>query len=505
MAVEEPILRTHGLTKAFSGVTVLDAVSVDVARGTVHALLGENGAGKSTLIKLVSGAQAPTHGTFTFEGRTFSGLTPKQAIAIGISVVHQELNLVPELSISENVFLGREPTRSGRRIDWQAMHAAAARLLQAFDLDLDPRSRVGKLSLAGRQMVEIMKALSLEAKLIILDEPTGVLTDRETEQLFRVIRRLRGEGRTILYISHRLDELRAICDAFTVLRDGKHVFTGPLAGQTRDDIVQMMVARRLGQQYPRVEVPAGPEVMRVERFSAGRRFSGVSFSLRAGEILGFYGLVGAGRTELMRAIIGADQRTEGQVYVDGRERRISSPDGALAAGIVYITESRKELGLLLGMPVLFNITLSSLERYLNRLRGIDGRAEVRAARGMVDGLAIRTSSLSQEVRKLSGGNQQKALVARSLLVDPKVLIVDEPTRGVDVGAKVGIYEILNRLKAAGVGIILVSSELPELLGVSDRVVVMHQGRVTGELTRDELGEAEVARLAFGKGAEEARA
>ncbi len=499
------LLRTHHLGKSFSGVTVLDDVTVDFEYGEVHALLGENGAGKSTLIKLVSGAYQPTRGSFTFDGRELSHLTPRQAIELGIAVVHQELNLVPEMSVSENIFLGREPTRSAGRVDWKAMHARAAELLTPFELQLDPRRAVARLSLAERQMVEIVKALLLDAKLIILDEPTDVLTDKETERLFRLIRRLKAAGKTIIYISHRLDELRGICDAFTVLRDGKHVHTGRLEGHTKDDIVLMMVARKLSQQYPRIEVAPGREVLRVEGLSGDRAFADVSFTLRAGEILGFYGLVGAGRTELMRAVLGADRRTGGRIFVEGVEQRFAGPDQALAAGVVYITESRKELGLLMQMPVQFNLTLSSLNRYLTRLRRIDGRREAASAQAMVESLAIRTASLTQEVRKLSGGNQQKALLARSMLVEPKILIFDEPTRGVDVGAKVGIYEILNRLKAAGVGIVVVSSDMPELLGVSDRLAVMHQGRLAGFFERGEMDEAEIAHRAFGSRSAEARA
>lgn len=492
------ILQTVGIGKSFSGVQVLQGIDLNFEYGKVHALLGENGAGKSTFIKIVSGVYEASEGYFVFEGKRINHLTPREAIKLGIAVVHQELNLIPEMSVSENIFLGREFVRQSGTINWKEMHKQAEELFESFEIQFNVRSKVNTLSVAEQQMVEIVKALSLNAKLIILDEPTDVLTDKETEQLFKLIRKLKSEGKTIIYISHRLDELKHICDEFTVLRDGKHIYTGVLEGKSKDEIVQMMVARKLEQQYPSIEAERGREVLRVENFCLDNKFSCIHFSAYAGEILGFYGLVGSGRTEMMRCILGADRKKCGNIYLEGKELNLKSPNDALHAGIVYITESRKEYGLLLEMPVIFNTTLSSLGKYLNRIMGIDPKKEASATNSMITNLSIKASSYRQEIRKLSGGNQQKVLLARSLLVKPKVLIFDEPTRGVDVGAKVGIYEILNHLKREGLAIIIVSSDMPEVLGMSDRLLVTHNGSITAEFKRNELCESEVAKSAFGK-------
>ncbi|MDR1511024.1 MAG: sugar ABC transporter ATP-binding protein [Synergistaceae bacterium] len=492
------ILETFGICKNFSGVPALDDISIKIKKGDVHAFLGENGAGKSTLVKILSGAYPASSGYFHFAGRDINYLSPREAQEIGISIVHQELNLFPELSITENIFLGRELTGACGKIAWAEMHKNAERLLETFQLDFDVRTKISALSVAEQQMVEMVKCLSIDASLIILDEPTDVLTDSETKKLFSLIKRLKEEGKTIIYISHRLDELRRICDTFTVFRDGKHVFTGVVAEHSKDEIVQMMVARKLTEQYPRVEVTLGDEALRVRDLCLETLEKGVSFSARKREILGFYGLVGSGRTELMRAVIGADPKKAGETYIEGKPIEIKSPKTALKNGIVYITESRKEFGLMLDMSVTFNISLSILNECLNIVRGIDGRKEKAKVDDIVERLSIKTPDTRQLVRKLSGGNQQKVLLARCVLTKPKIMIIDEPTRGVDVGAKVSIYQILNHLKQEGVAIIMISSDMPEILGISDRVAVMHDGYVTGFFTRANMNEESIAACAFGK-------
>lgn len=495
---DQYILQTYGIGKSFSEISVLQDINLGFEAGKVHALLGENGAGKSTLIKILSGVYQSSEGYFVFEGQRISHLTPSEAIKKGIAVVHQELNLVPEMTVTENIFLGRELIGKLNKVNIRRMNEEAEYLFKTFEIHFNVRSKVKTLSVAEQQMVEIVKAVSLNAKLLILDEPTDVLTDKETELLFKLIHKLKAEGKAIIYISHRLDELKKICDVFTVLRDGRHIFTGMVQGKTKDEIVQMMVARKVTQQYPRIEVPRGDEVMRIENFGARKKFKDINFSAYSGEILGFYGLVGSGRTELMRSILGADKKASGRVILNDKEHRISSPNEALNAGIVYITENRKELGILLGMSVGFNTTLSSLEKYLALFKRIDSKKEDEATNKMVDKLAIKTTSIKQEIRKLSGGNQQKVLLARSMLTGPKVLIFDEPTRGVDVGAKVSIYEILNDLKRQGVAIVIVSSDMPEILGISDRLMVMHNGKLMAEFQKHEIVESEVADSAFGK-------
>lgn len=495
---DDLILQTFNISKSFSGVKVLDDISMSIKRGEVHALLGENGAGKSTFVKIVSGAYEATSGYFRFDGQKITALTPKYAQQIGITIVYQELNLIPEMTVTENIFLGREIMTAIRKIHWRKMHQEAAKLLESFDIRFDVKAKIRSLSVAEQKMIEIVKAMSLGVKLIIMDEPTDVLTDKETAQLFQLIRRLKAEGKTIIYISHRIDELRHICDRFTVFRDGKYIYTGNLDAHPKDDIVQMMVGRKLTQQFPRVEVSPGRERFRVEHLSQKGVLHDISFAVNAGELLGVSGLVGSGRTELMKCIIGADRLDAGQLYLNNTPLRIKTPNDAIRKGIVYITESRKEYGLMLDLSVCFNISLASLKAYLTPFKKIDFLKEKQAANDMVKQLAIKTTSLFQEAKSLSGGNQQKVLLARGMLAKPQVLIVDEPTRGVDVGAKVGICMILNQLKQEGVAIIVVSSDLLEILGISDRVIVMYRGRINGVFSRAELSEEVIARCAFGK-------
>lgn len=495
---EKYILETHDICKAFAGNAALQNISLNIRKSSVHALIGENGAGKSTFVNIISGAFPATSGYFEFEGRQITHLTPREAQAIGIGVVHQELNLIPEMTVAENIFLGREITNKAGTIDWGQTNQEAHKLLKSFDVPFDERARVNSLSVAEQQMVEIVKVVSMEnSKLIIMDEPTAVLTGRETEQLFQFIKRLQREGKTIIYISHRLDELKYICDTISIFRDGRLIYTGSMEEHTKEEIVQMMVARKLTEQYPYQKAECKKAALKVTNLSQGTFLKDISFQTYQGEILGLYGLVGAGRTELARCIIGADRKTSGEIEIDGRKVRLKNPTEAIRGGIAYITESRKEFGLMLDMHIGFNVSISVLKQFLNRLRGINRKAENTQVLRMIHDLAIKTESSEKVVRELSGGNQQKVLLARYMLTKPKVLIIDEPTRGVDVGAKVSIYQILNRLKEEGVSILMISSDLPEVMGISDRVLVMYNGAVTGEFAHDELTEESIGLSAFG--------
>lgn len=496
---EEYILQTHDLCKVFAGNAALQDISLNIKKASVHALIGENGAGKSTFVNIISGTYPPTSGYFEFEGGQITQLTPHEAQSIGIGVVHQELNLIPEMTVAENIFLGREIVGKTGKIDWNQTNQRARQLLKSFDVPFDEKIRVNSLSVAEQQMVEIIKVISMEnSKLIIMDEPTAVLTGRETDQLFRFIKRLQREGKTIIYISHRLDELKSICDTISIFRDGRLIHTGKMEEHSKEEIVQMMVARKLTEQYPYQKSQCNDLALEVTNLSQGTFLKEVSFKAYQGEILGLYGLVGAGRTELARCIIGADRKTSGEIKLGGQKIHLKTPTEAIRSGIAYITESRKEFGLMLDMHIGFNISISVLQQFLNRLRKINRKEENTQVLRMIRELAIKTESSEKVVRELSGGNQQKVLLARYILTKPKVLIIDEPTRGVDVGAKVSIYQILNKLKEEGVSIIMISSDLPEVMGISDRVLVMYNGAITGEFTHDELNEEAIGLSAFGE-------
>lgn len=492
------ILDARGMTKSFNGVVVLNNVSLQLKRGEVHALLGENGAGKSTFIKVLGGIYKPDSGAITLDGQRVEITNPLTAIHAGIAIVHQELNLIPEMTPVENIFLGREIVDRLGRINRKEMVDSSKRLLQSFNLDIDLNKPVRLLSVAQQQMVEIVKAISLNAQILILDEPTDVLTDRETQQLFTLVRDLKSKGTTIIYITHRLDEIFQVCDRYTVLRDGNLIYTDTLAGTTKDAIVRMMVARELSEQYPYVPAETGHPVLEVKNLGNGKNFSNISFEVNGGEIATFYGLVGAGRTELMLGILGALPGVHGSVSITGEEKKIKSPSDANRNGIVYITESRKELGILPEMSVQFNTSISNIRAYTNRLNMINESREKNSVSEMVKLLAIKINTLNQGIKQLSGGNQQKVLLARSLLVTPKILICDEPTRGIDVGARVSIYNILNQLKKSGMAILIVSSDLPEVLGISDRVYTMYHGEINGMFERKDFDEYRIGNAAFGK-------
>ncbi len=488
-----PLLEAHGLRKAFPGVLALDDVDLTVHAGEVVALLGENGAGKSTLVKLLSGVHRPDAGQIRLAGAAFAPARPAEAIAAGVGMVHQETNLLPELSVAENIFLGRQPMRRGLVDHATLAHQARAQLDQVGLGDLDPWRRVGRLSVAARQKVEIAKALSLDATLLILDEPTAGLSVEDGEVLFGLIDELKAAGMAFIYISHRLHEVGRIADSVVVLRDGARVAAWDHGDVDTDDLVRAMVGREVTQKYPPPPGTVGQELLTVEGLTRDGVFEDVSFSLHAGEILGIAGLVGAGRTEVARAIAGADPVDAGEIRIDGQAVRLRSPEDAIAHGVVLVPEDRKEQGLVLDLPVRDNATLPSLGD-VGRGGVVRPAALARLTRQLAERVDLR-GQVEQSARTLSGGNQQKVVVGKWLPRQPRVVIFDEPTRGVDVGAKQAIYQIIHQLVDEGVGVVVISSELPEVLGLAHRVVVLAKGRRTGELDRDAADEESVMRLA----------
>ena len=476
-------LEFDGLVMEFPGVRALDGVSFDVRAGSVHALMGENGAGKSTLLKILSGAQSPTAGRVVIDGKPVSFDSTAAAIAAGVAVIYQELHLVPEMTVAENLLLGRYP-RSGAFLDRRSMRAEAGRLLALVGEDISPDTKLGRLPLAQRQMVEIAKALGRGARIVAFDEPTSSLSERETRKLFEIIRDLRARGHAILYVTHRMDEVYEICDAATVLRDGRHVVTHQsLASVTRDDLVRSMVGRELKNIYnyrPRSHSPGGLEV---RGLSGPGLDAPVSFDVARGEIVGFFGLVGAGRTELMRLLCGAERPVAGTVKVHGEAVRSGSPRSAISAGIVFCPEDRKKEGIIPVRSVAENINISARRRHLRAGFFLRGGWESQNAKEQITRLGVRTHSPNAEIRLLSGGNQQKAILARWLSEDVKVVVLDEPTRGIDVGAKSEIYALIHEMASAGAAVVIVSSELPEVLGISDRIFVMREGVVSAEFNR----------------------
>jgi ribose transport system ATP-binding protein len=486
----------RGIHKKFPGVTALDDVDFDLIRGEAHVLLGENGAGKSTLMKILSGAYQKSAGRILFEGRGIEIHSPRHAQELGISTVYQELNLVPHLSVAANIFLGREPARSGV-INDKRLHVETQDLLDTLGLSLNTGSLVTDLSIAQQQMIEVARALSWSAKILIMDEPTSALTDREISQLFVTIRRLKEKGVAIIYISHRLEELFEIGDRVTVLRDGKYVGTRDVAEVGTGELIQMMVERPLTEQYPKQFAAYGEEVLRIENLYSSGRLHNVSLSLKRGEVLGIAGLLGAGRTDLARAIFGLDPLESGQIYVRDEPKTIRSPRYAINLGIGFLTEDRKSQGLVLILSVKDNIVLASLER-LSKLGVVDRNQETEVASRFVDDLGIKTPGLQQKAMFLSGGNQQKVVLSKWLCSQADILIFDEPTRGVDVGAKVELYQLMNALTSNGAAIIMISSELPEILGMSDRILVMHNGGFTGEFSRAEATQERILQCALGE-------
>ncbi|MGL5285427.1 MAG: ribose ABC transporter ATP-binding protein RbsA [Aeromonas sp.] len=491
-----PLLELTGITKQFPGVKALDEAGLRVYPGRVMALLGENGAGKSTLMKVLTGIYQADAGTITYRGQPVAFRGPRESQDQGISIIHQELNLLPELSIAANIFLGREPRTRFGSIDHKQLRERSANLLTRLGVRHGPDTRLGDLSIGEQQMVEIAKALSFDASVIIMDEPTDALTDTETEQLFVVIRELRAQGCGIVYISHRLKEIFEICDDVTVLRDGKWIGECPVSSLDEDRLIEMMVGRRLDEQYPHLSRAPGAVTLQVNNIR-GPGVKEASFTLHEGEILGFSGLMGSGRTELMKLIYGAVRPGAGTLQLGGEPLAHRSAADGLAAGIAYISEDRKGDGLVLPLSVRENMTLCALREFVRGIH-IDGAAERQAVGDYIRLFNIKTPSAEQPIRLLSGGNQQKVAIAKGLLTRPKVLILDEPTRGVDVGAKKEIYQLLNEFKKGGLSVIIVSSEMPEVLGMSDRIMVMHEGRISAELNRNEANQERLMAAAVGK-------
>ncbi|MBB4000646.1 sugar ABC transporter ATP-binding protein [Aureimonas pseudogalii] len=491
------ILQLTSITKEFPAVRALYDVSFDLRIGEVHAVCGENGAGKSTLMKIISGLYQPTSGSIVYKGAPCRFQSTTESERRGIAIIHQELNLVPHLSVAENIFLAREP-RNGPFVNRGKLHRDAALLLRRIGLAIDPDTVVRSLSVAQCQMVEIAKALSLNAEVLIMDEPTSSLTESETTVLFKVITDLKRSGVGIVYISHRLDEMAGIVDRVTVLRDGRHVSTHDFASVTIDQIVAEMVGRSLEEKFPEATRVPGKEVLlEVKGLARQGAFTDIDFTLRRGEILGFAGLMGAGRTEVARAIFGADPLDAGEVLIGGRKVAIGSPRDAIAEGLAYLSEDRKKSGLAVGMSLAANMSLANMRDVAGTSGFIDFGKEENVARRYVDLLNIRTPSIHQIVRLLSGGNQQKIIIGKWLFRQSRILFFDEPTRGIDIGAKFQIYKIMDELAARGIGIILISSELPEILGLTDRVAVFHEGRITQILETARSSQEEIMHYASG--------
>ena len=499
------VLRARGISKAFGGIKALDDVSLEICAGKVNAIVGENGAGKSTLMKILSGVYAEYSGQIILDGQAVTFANPAEAQDHGIAIIHQELNLIPYLSVAENVFLGREFVNRVGIIDYRAMHKETTRILKRLDLDINPRVAVSTLRVGRQQVVEIAHALSLDARIVIMDEPTSAISDHEIEILFGLIRYLTAQGVAVVYITHKLDELFQIADAVTVLRDGSVVGSAPIDEVTQDDIVRMMVGRDMKDFFVKADVATPDVVFAVKDMCLGDprasrlTVNNVSFEVKAGEVLGLFGLMGAGRTELLETIFGLHPgRSSGDVLLDGLQIEINSPIDAINRGIGFVTEDRKTEGLILEMSVAANISLTSLER-TERLGFLSSRLEDALARDHVKRLGIKTPTVKQIVENLSGGNQQKVVIAKWLATDPRVLLLDEPTRGIDVNAKNEIYKLISDLAGTGMAIVMISSELPEIMAIADRIVVLSEGRQTAEFTSSQATEESIMKAAIPQG------
>jgi ribose transport system ATP-binding protein len=472
-----------GIDKSFPGVHALSQCRFELRAGEVHALVGENGAGKSTLMKILAGVYTKDAGRIFYKGKEVEIHNPRAAQDLGISMIHQELNLMPHLTVAQNVFIGREPRANPKFVlDEKKINEQTQQLLDMLHLKIDPRTKVTNLTVAKQQMVEIAKALSFNSDVLIMDEPTAALTDTEIDDLFRIIRQLRDRGVGVVHISHRLEELKLISDRITVMRDGRYIDTVGTPDTTIDQIINMMVGRTIYESSPEIpEMPSQEVVLEAKNLNRGNLIRNVSFQLKRGEILGFAGLVGAGRTEVARVVFGADPIDSGEIYVEGKRAHIKSPNDAVRNGIGYLSEDRKRYGVTLGMDVEVNIVLAAFKKFLGALGWVNRTRTRETAKHFVEVLSIKTPSLQQKVKNLSGGNQQKVIIGKWLTADTNILIFDEPTRGIDVGAKSEIYRLLNDLAQQGKAIIMISSELPEILRMSHRVIVMCEGRVTGEV------------------------
>jgi ribose transport system ATP-binding protein len=497
------LLTARGISKSFPGVKALDGVDITVRRGRLNALLGENGAGKSTLMNILSGVFPPDAGEIRLDGQIVHLRSPREAQSAGISIIFQELNLIPHLSVAENIFLGREPLTPLGLVDYRRMHRDAKALLSQLALDVDPGTPVARLRVGAQQVVEIAKAISFESRVIIMDEPTSAITEQEIAVLFRLIRQLKNRGVGIIYITHKLDELREIADDVTIFRDGRFIVAESYASLTHDRMIQMMVGRELAEMFPKTTAPLADEVLRIENISLRHperaddfAVRDVSFGVCRGEVVGLFGLMGAGRTELLQTLFGLHPQTSsGDVFVDGRRSMIRSPQQAIAAGLALAPEDRKLDGLVLSMSVCENVSLASLRR-ISPTGILQPRRDRELAGDLVKQLAVKTPSLTERVRNLSGGNQQKVVLAKWLATQPKVLLLDEPTRGIDVNAKKELYTLIDELARSGLGVVMVSSELPEIMAIADRILVLAEGRLTAEFTRGDATEEKILKAAL---------
>lgn len=488
----ENILEIKNVTKRYPGVIALNNISIAIRQGEVHALVGENGAGKSTMIKTITGAIEPDEGEIIYQGEKYQGMNPILSGKVGIEAIYQEFNLAPELSVEENIYMGNK-VNEGIFIDKKELTRRTLDILKSLDADIDPSTKIRDLTVAYMQLVEISKALAKNVKLLIMDEPTAPLTDNEVEILFRLVKQLKKDGVSIIYISHRLDEIFELADRVTVMRDGQVIKTVDIGETNKNQLIFDMVGRELTETYPAREPKYGDTILEVKGL-CGPSNQETSFSVRAGEIVGLAGLVGAGRTEIARLIVGADKKQGGEIYVNGRQVKIESPKDAVENGIAYVSEDRKNQGVLLKMPIYWNITLPILKR-LSKLGFVDVKKENECVNRYKEALHIKTPSVNQLVGNLSGGNQQKVAVAKWLASESKVLILDEPTRGIDVGAKQEMYELINKLTAEGLGILMISSEMEEIMGMSDRMLVMAEGKIVGELQKEEFTQDKILKLA----------
>ena len=490
----EYIVELENICKSFPGVKALDNVHFHLKAGEVMALLGENGAGKSTLMKVLSGVHNKDSGTIRIFGQEVDNMNPKRAQELGVAIIHQELNMCQHLTVAENMFLGRE-RRRGLKLSQKEMNAEAARVLKSLDIDLDPTTMVGSLQVSKQQMVEIAKALSTNARILIMDEPTSALTSKEIDELFRIIRRLRAEGKGIVYISHRLEELQHIVDRVTIMRDGRYITEGNFADMDMSYIIANMVGREIKEKFPRVHCEKGKKIFEVKHLNAGRMVRDVSFESYEGEILGFAGLMGAGRTETTRAIFGVDPKESGEIWLDGREIKIKNPMDAIRQGVVLAPEDRKKDGLCTKLSIRSNIELPNLDIACNKLGVVNRKKVTEMVQTAKKNFSIKMPNDEIDAGSLSGGNQQKVVVGKWLARESRVVIFDEPTRGIDVAAKVEIYNLMNDLKKQGISVIFVSSEMPEVLGIADRIIVMCDGRITGEMMVQDATQEKILELA----------
>ena len=488
--MKEHILELKNISKSFSGVEVLHEVSFAVRPGEVHALLGENGAGKSTLVKIITGVHHPDKGEVFLQDEPVHFRDSRDSRQAGIAAIYQELSLFPDLDVAENIFAGRQPVTSARRVDWRKLYAEAGKLLESLGVKLDLKEKARTLTIAQQQMVEIARAFSINARILIMDEPTSSLTLNEVSDLFRLVRRLRSDGTAIIFISHRLEELFELADRVTVLRDGSYVDTRWMKDITRDDLIRMMVGRTINNLFPKQDVVAGDVVLKVQNLTRAGAFQDVSFELRRGEILGMAGLVGAGRTNVARAIFGVEPPTAGKIQIEGRDVAITSPQQAIKLGLAYVPEDRQLHGLIPTMPLTPNISLPTLHRYA-RNGWLQDKLERTSAYKAACQMEVRANNIWQLARELSGGNQQKVVLAKWLSTKPRILILDEPTRGIDVGTKAAVHGLMSNLAAEGLAILMISSELPEILGMSDRVIVMREGYLTGHFSRAEATQEKI--------------